>query len=233
MAKQKGVSMKFSTFSEGGGLLSDVNVEWKKLRFEMFDYNGTINPPVPSLALTMEVEGEEEVVEHYSCGPDWEISEDGLELIPTGKSSTISKNSKLGILLGSVVDAGGPEVESITELEGLKAFMVRRPIKTGFAQTPRADGRTFEKSILVVDSIIELPGEREQEKNVVEEKAADAVVEILKKNPKGLDKKKLATAVFAALRDDKDRNAVVQLLYNDEFLKSGGPWTFEKGVLKV
>ena len=36
MAKNEGMSLNPEDFTEGGGLIDDVNVTWNKVRFEMF-----------------------------------------------------------------------------------------------------------------------------------------------------------------------------------------------------
>jgi len=249
MVKEAGASLSPSTYVEGGGLLNDVNVKWKECRFELWDYQRTQPNAVPALKVTMEVEDMEEPVDQYfSAGStrDWMPSKDGKKLMSVGVARGINKTSNLAILINSLIEAEFPPErieEDCTVFEGLECHMVRvkAPERKGLApRAPRADGKTYEPTNLVVDSIIKFPWDRvsatgkaassEDDEGDLSEKARSLIMEILEKNPKGLDKKKLASVVFNALKTDPDRNEIVKMIYNEEFLKEG-PWDFAKGIV--
>ena len=255
MGKEKGVGFRPTDFTDGGGLLDNADVAWKSCEFVMWDYNGN-GPQTPALKVVMDHEGEE-VEQFFSAGKadDWAPSKDGTKLIPVGNATGINRKSNLAILINSLVDAGFPEdkiEDDVSVFEGLKCHMVRKPAekRPGLVRTPRADGKVFEATNLVVDEIQQLPWEKkaasgkkaapkdtEQEQETgggddddVEQEAIAAIMEVLEKNPKGIDKKKLAAQVFTKVKASKNRNAISQLVYKDEFL-STGPWTFENGVV--
>jgi len=250
--KTKGVSLNPDDAIEGGGLLDNVDVTWEECRFEMFDYNGTA-PETPALRITMEVEGQDEKVNQYwSAGSpqEWEPNEDGTMLNAIGSAKGVSKSSKFISLMKSVADAGFPKekiADNISVLDGLQCHMVRvkAPARPGLVKAPRADGRVFEETILVVDSISKMPAgikggkaaagkgkgkeAAEEPENDIEGKTTESILSILESNPK-LDKKKLAGLIFAENKLDPDRNAMMKLAYSDEFL-TNGPWTFKGGMI--
>lgn len=233
--------------------MNDVDVTWKECRFELWDYNGKVVVPVPALKVSMEVEGIDEPVDQYfsaGSGKDWEPSKDGTKLVSIGSAKGINKTSNFGILMLSLIEANFPKDkigEDCTVFEGMKCHMIRvaAPKREGIVKAPRADGKVYEDQNLIVDSIISLPWDKKgkatgktaaQGKETTKpagdaaDKAQTVVMEILGANPKGLDKKKLAGAVFNALKADPDRNEIVKLVYDEEFL-GGGPWTYEKGII--
>lgn len=244
-----------SNQTEGTGLLNDVDVTWVGLAFKEWDYNGSVPEAVPALEITMEVDGDDSTqVQYFSAGKlkDWVPSADGTTLEAVGSATGINKTTNLAILMNSLVEAGYPEEEiddDCTAFIGLKCHMVRVPApkRSGLPETPRADGKVFEKTNLIVSDIISMPGEAKAAKGGAKgkatkattkgkaaaggeedskDKATQVVLDILSDNPKGLDKKKLGQMVFVALKSDPARNSVLQLVFSDEFLNDG-PWTFD------
>ena len=63
----------------------------------------------------------------------------------------------------------------------------------------------------------------------VEDKATEAVMEILANEGSAI-KKTLPQKIFKLRPDDPDRNAIVKIAFDDEFL-SAGPWSYEDGTL--
>jgi hypothetical protein len=255
-APKRGASMNPDDFSEGG-LLDNVNVTWKECRFEMWDYDGKVPSPAPALKVVMEVEdGDPEATQYWSAGnaKDWEPSEDGTELVPIGSATGLNKGSNLALLLASLIKAGYPKTKmgsKASDFEGLVCHMVREkaPTRTGLpAQAVRADGRTFEKTVLVVDKIMTMPGEKTKGKSTgaktgttaaTEEAGVDigglttdTIVGILEANPKGLDKKKLVQQVYQKLRTDANRNEALAWAQEDANLEAG-PWEYAGGILKA
>ncbi len=244
--KEKGASLKPSGFIEGGGLLDNVDVVWKNPRFEMWDYAGK-GPSIPALAIDLEPDEGEAITQYWSAGnaDDWSPSKDGTKLVPTGKASSLSKSSNVYQLLKSLVEADFPEdkmEDDVSIYEGMKCHMVRikAPDRPGLKQ----EKKKYEASVLVVDTIIQMPGEEgEKTGNVkgkagdeVTDKATQVVMEILSENPKGLSKTELASKAFGKLKTEKVEqttiNAIVKLIAGkDETFISSGPWTYEKGVV--
>jgi hypothetical protein len=263
MAKPQGIGLGPSGFREGGGLLDDVDVKWKECLFEMWDYNGTQPTSSPALKVVMELENDDTAEQYFSAGSakDWDISDDGKMLIPTGSATGLNKTSNLAILIASLVEAGFPEDKigaDCSVFEGLEAHMVRVPApkRGGLAKAPRADGKTFEPTNLVVDKITKLPWEGKTGKGKagakdtgkagtssktkdeapetdLDTEAQELVQKILESNPKGLDKKNLASAVFKLVKGQPNANVLVQLVYKEDFLDCP-LWDFDKkkGTIK-
>jgi len=239
-----GASLRPSDAIEGGGLLDNVDVMWKEVKFEMWDYNGT-QAPSPALKVLMEMEDETEAIQYFSCGAAdaWAPSKDGTKLVPIGGAKGLSKSSNFMILLDSLIKADFPEDkirDDCTVFEGLECHMVRVPApkRPGLAPAKaRTDGRTYERTNFVVDVIHKLPWDKKAAKakkdeanDQVAEKTTTAILEILEANPKGMTKQKLAGQVFTKLKGDPDAMAAAQLANKDEFLKEG-PWTFDKNLV--
>ncbi len=273
-----GVSLKPSN-AVVGGLIDDVNVEWKECRFESWDYNGKSPVKVPALKVTMaDVDTGDEHEQYWSMGSakDWAPGPDGKELISVGSATALKSNSNGMILLTSLVNAGFPEEkfgDDVSELEGMVCHMIRVPApkRTGLVKDKRTreDGREFEETVLVVESISKLPWEKAKPKPKVTpagtqsgagkkkptssggsagggaganaelssdivSRTVDFIMEVLGESGGEVAKKDLATMAFQKLKDDPNRNQIVQLVFKDEFLSGGaGPWTFENGIVKI
>lgn len=246
-------------FVVGGGLIDDVNVTFKDCRFEMFDYEGKVIPGVPSLKVNMVTEEDEESAQNYSMGSaqDWAPSENGKELMSVGKATAIRTTCNGGIFLQNLVDAGFPADDlgtDISVLDGLKVHVIRIP-------APERPGlkkkdKRFEDTILVVDDILALPGEKAKSKTKsktkakgkdkakdkapdgdapdVNDKAVDTVVTILAGNDGSVTKKALPGKIFQVLKTDPDRNEVIKVAFEDDFLSDETrPWTYEDGTLTM
>ena len=252
----KAVSLSPDDFTEGGGLVDDVDVVFKECRFDLFDYNGKIAQGVPSLKLSLELEDGEEAEQYYSMGSanDWMPSEDGKQLIAVGKAEHIRVTSNGGIFLKSLIDAGFPPEkldDDISVLDKMEAHMVRVPApkRPGLKRNKREDGRDFEETILIVSEIKTLPWEskgkakgkapakgKTQSKSKakdtgsdVDSVATETILAILA-DEGSITKKELPAKIFQVLKDNPDRNAVVKAAFDDDFL-SNGPWTYEDGTL--
>lgn len=253
--QEEGASLKPSDAAEGGGLLDNVDVTWKESRLRMWDYNGTL-PECPALRVDMELEDGDVAVQYWSLGniakEDYKISEDGTTLLKAVKTPRpLSKSSNFMILMESLIkrdETDGkikrfPEDEigaNVSIFDSLECHMVRvkAPERKGLApRKARTDGRIFESTNLVVDTIYKLPGEKKEatkEKgkadDVIAQKTTEAVIAILKANPKGLDPKKLAGQVFNKTKS----MPVAQLAAKTDFLTEGaieGNWGFEDGIV--
>jgi hypothetical protein len=257
-----GFSLNPEEMEEGGGLLNDVMVTWEALKFGLFDYMGSVPGGVPVLFITLRVEGEEGTHEEpYTVGDkkNWQVSADGSKLIPLSEKSQINKGSKLGLLMASLINSGFPRDKlgrSFLSLAGLRCHMIQQPMpkQTGGSFQPakkREDGRTFEKTILLVDKILALPGMEpppkppgkkapakkgapaaqapaEDTANTAE-LATETVLSILVEQG-SITKAKLPVIVATKLRDKPaaSRNAILELVFKDTFLGGEGvPWTYD------
>ena len=68
----KGVSLDPEDFTEGGGLIDDVDVVFEECRFEIFDYQGKANP-TPCLKIEMSNEDLEFIERVYDGAQDERI----------------------------------------------------------------------------------------------------------------------------------------------------------------
>ena len=155
-----------SGFSEGGGLLDDVNATVKEARFEIFDYQGKGNA-APSARFTLSLEDGSEVSQNWSCGKatDWTPSEDGKTLVAIGRATALNRQSNVALLLESIVNSGFPEDkigDDISIFEGLEAHFVRVPApeRKGIMKKTDSQGNVIEQTVLTVDKINKLPWEK-------------------------------------------------------------------------
>ena len=168
----KAASLNPETFTEGGGLIDDVDVVFEECSFTMFDYNGKVVPGVPSLKVEMSCEDFDDNIEQFfsmGSSKDWIPSEDGSQLISVGSVTSIRMTSNGGIFLKSLIDAGFPVDElgdDITVLNGLQAHVIRVPApkRPGLKKKVRDDGKEYEETILIVSEIIAMPGEKKKPK---------------------------------------------------------------------
>jgi len=158
------------TFTEGGGLIDDVDVIVDQARFVRFDYNGrSRDGDVPCLKLDIDVAGDK-LENYYSMGKlvDWEPSEDGKQLLAVGSATSIRSSSNGGIFLRTLVEAGFPADklgDDISVLDGMKAHMVQvpEPERPGLKKTKEQEEKEAKygpKTILVVSEIQSLPWEK-------------------------------------------------------------------------
>ena len=260
-----GVSLNPEDFAAGGGLIDDVDVVLVSCLFDMFDYNGTVQPGVPSLRLELEAGMDENIIQFYSMGNanDWLPSDDGSQLVAVGKAANIRLTSNGGILLKSMIDAGFPAeklTDDITILDGMEVHMIRVPAPERPGLKNKKE-KKFEDTLLIVSEIKTLPWEKKAAKATTKAKpvgapaAAKAKKETAKAKPEvaeegddavsdaavaavlailaeegTITKKALPGKIFQTEKENPDRNAIVKLVFDDEFL-GAGPWEYEDGVL--
>lgn len=250
MAQGQAAGLKPSTFVEGGGLLGDVDVTFKSVKFCMWDYNGSQPTANPAIKAELVEESGEVNEQYWSCGQakDWVASDDGKRLIAVGSASGINVNCNGGIFIASVVNAGFPEDkigDDISVFDGMKAHVIRQVTKReGLTKAPRADGRTFDPTVLVVSKIHKLPWEGTPTQQAqatggagggegsLEEYVQGVILDVLSKEGKGIPKAQLVTKVFQEVKNHPKRNDIVQMCHRDSFLGSG-PWKLEGGVVSM
>jgi hypothetical protein len=251
--------LKPSTFVEGGGLPGDIDVTFKEVKFVLWDYNGKIPTANPAMFVKMQEDSGEEHDQWWSSGQskDWVPSEDGKTLVAVGSATGLNTNSNAGMLITSIVNAGFPEDKidgDVTVFQGLRCHVIRQPVKReGLTREPRADGKVFESTVLVVSKIHSLPWEKSSATGkaatgttvasgtsggngaaggTLEETASGVVMEILMAEGKHIPKQQLVTKVFQKVKGNPECNKIVQLVNKDEFLGSG-PWTLNGGVVSM
>jgi hypothetical protein len=171
--KQGYASMDPETFSQGGGLFDDVDAIVTEAKFTAEPpegYNPEGNPLF--FVLGLHIDGmDEPVSQSYSmgakAGDNFEISEDGLGLIPNGPASKLGASSKFGLFMGALKTEGFPIADLSGEngmgaLVGLRAHFNRMPdperkgLKTGGKE------KKYPETTLVVTKIHTLPGEQQK-----------------------------------------------------------------------
>lgn len=179
--KTGGISLAPSTFTQGGGLLDDADVEVIDAAFCLWDYNGSVKPDVPALGLSLRrleggqpspkdgtESGFDDNDQYYSCGsPDAFVpNEDGTGLKPVGDKTSIVNSTNAALLLASMVNCGLPEdvlaSGNIKDLVGLRMHVNRmeQPKKGGNKEGFQGGKDPNKKQeVLVCTKIISLPGE--------------------------------------------------------------------------
>lgn len=163
------VSLRPSTFSQGGGLLGDADIEVIRARFTTGYGGNSTAEDATTFMLVMKDGDATEHTQYWSCGQGFVPSEtgdeesNGLFLVPVSDKTAPNSSSNMAMCLTSLVNAGLPEdlLEGpISALEGLKAHVDRIPApkRSGLPKRsgPNADR---EQTILVFTSILMLPGE--------------------------------------------------------------------------
>lgn len=255
MVENQSASLRPDTWT-AGGLLDDVDVVLDSLEFCEWDYQGTIPQPVFALAVTMKPEdGGDDYTQYYSAGDlkNWVPSKDRKKAIQVGSTSGLNANCNAALFLTSLYNSGFPEEkasDSVDVFEGCRVHVnrVAQPKRAGLV---RQQG-TREATILLVTSLLSLPGEKARKKgsgkakgqpraaaaaspsNNLNEKALGVVMELIAEAGGEISKKDLSAAAFKKLASDPDRNKLVQMVYQDDFL--GGddaPWSYDGGIISL
>jgi len=257
-----------SNQQEGTGLLNDVDVKFAEVRVVTWDYNGKVAVPVPALKLTMELDDGSMQDQYYSLGKatDWQPNEDGTQIVAVGKATGIANNSNSALLINSMVNAGFPEnkiTDDVRCFEGMTAHMSRIPApkRGGVVKAPREDGRVFEDTVLVVESIISFPWDKkapagkpkttgaakpaaakpaaapvpeEGEADEVDTRCAEVLLEILGENPNGVGKSQLPGLALKKVAKEANKNLIVARIFQEAFLNAEGqPWVFANGKVTM
>lgn len=254
---------------EGQGLLDDVDVTFAEVRIANWDYNGKVPVPVPALKVDMAQDDGSIHTQYYSVGKgtDWQPSEDGKQLIAVGKATGITNSSNCALLINSLVDAGFPEnriPEDVSLLEGLRAHMTRIPApkRGGVVKAPRADGRVFEDTVLIVGTIITLPWDVKKAATAakgkpavaaagvaakpaaavaaadddIDSRCSEILLEILAETaetmPNGIPKGQIPGLAFKKVAKDPSKNKIVTRIFQDAFLNAGA-WVYTNGVVTM
>jgi hypothetical protein len=221
----------------------------------MWDYNGTRPDLVPALKVTMTPQGGDDdgpIDQYFTAGnaKDWDPSQDGSRLVPIGTAEKLNDKSNVAILITSIIAAGFPTdqmEDDCSIFDGMDCHVIRvkAPKRSGLNRPPPTEGKEErEQTNLVVDEIYELPGEGADSGKGAKGKgsskteasgdsdltvqAETILMDILgEKDP--VTKKQITTAAFKPIKDDPNRQALMGLLIDDDFLGAEErPWTFNE-----
>ncbi len=237
MVKNKTASLRASSFVDALPIPIDGNYTWKECRFTLFDYKkktGEVVATTTAARVTYESEGGEEFVQHYSVGDPGRVmpSSDGKEIVLVGDGVALNKSSNFFVLMKALEDAGLPDDflgDDFSVLDGLVTHNigVPEPKRAGLARAEPAEGATARVRILPVpDEVISMPGKG---KKGVAKKAAPAedlvseamgiISDLLDENPKGVERKAVASA---AIKAKKAQVATLAFKLTDEQLAEYG-----------
>ena len=258
------VSFMPESWISGGGLWDNKDVRFGNTRFiSDWDYKGKANPsPVLASDLIDVVTGEEIETQVWSIGSGFTASQDGKKSSQTGDlllGGALIKSSNILVLFESILDAipDDKKEEYIEKLfgsgkasafDGLEAHMIRKKIvREGLVKKVRPDGKVFDTTTPVVDTIIKYPWEKSKKappgavagakaatvaKSVtakaavptgdLSQKAFMLIGQVLGENPNGMSRDDLNGAVFALGKVAKERNEISKLVYNPEWLTANG-----------
>jgi len=255
------VSLNPADAIEVAGIIDDVDVRLTNCRFCEWDYNGKfVTNPKCAMAIDLQsleedAQDEEPITQYWNMGDaaDWKPSEDGkspagvgTRIVSTGNVEFLNASTNGMKLFQSLVDAGFPADDlgdDLAALEGLAVHVKRVPSKRKGLE--RTDGRP--DTVLVVSAILEeekpAKGKKAARKTPVAaagtdspelaERATGILVELLTEHPDGIiAKREVPAKLVPKVKGDKDKNAIISLLFKDEFLSSG-PWTYENGMIKL
>jgi len=162
------ISLRPSTFVEGGAVPVDMNLLWKECRFNVFDYtkkDGTVVASTCAARITFVADDGTEFEQQYSVGDleRFQPSDDGKTLVAVGSAEALSKSSNFYLLLNALINAGYPENkldDDISTLDGLYAHHIGtpEPKRAGLKRTTTEEA-VRERVISVPDQILRLPGE--------------------------------------------------------------------------
>lgn len=166
------VSLRPSTFAQGGGLLDDADVELILARFTIgYGANSSgQGAEVTTLKLVLKDGDGTEHEQYYSCGNGFVPSEtgdeatQGKELVPVGDKTAPSGSSNMAMVIGSMINAGLPEdlLDSgdISAIEGTRGHVNRIPEPKRAGLPAREGARKDQpRTVLVFTTITGLPGE--------------------------------------------------------------------------
>lgn len=176
MSKQQQAfaSLDPENFSTGSGLFDDVDAVVTGAHFTNEPPDGYTADGNPLFfVLELQIDGADGPVEQrYSmggkAGDQFEVSEDGLGLIPAGPHSRLGASSKFGLFMAALKTEGFPiatlggEDGNMGALVGLRAHFNRipDPERKGLTQRPGQKEKKYPESTLVVTKIHTLPGEK-------------------------------------------------------------------------
>jgi len=244
------VSIKPSSFTDGGGLIDDVDATLTDIRYVMYDYDGKADEPVPVAKTVWDVDGEEQTV-MYSVGGsgDFQPNDTGLALESLRSRSNLTKTSKYAMFIMSLIAAGFPEPSmddnDISCLNGTKVHLLRKAVE--YKGISKKEGK--DSNVLLVSKLISMPGEgvsaaKGKGKGKAKGKAAAAPdgledlvvgeIQTLLINADGtLTKKDMLTALLKADAIKPAKAAALKMANDDGWLSGRGEWSVADNTLTM
>ncbi len=162
MSEQQYVSINPDTFVQGG-LIDDVDAILNSVRFCEFDYEGK-SAPVLALKVNFVTPDGEAHEQYYSAGDlkRFQPTEDGKHIVPVGGASALVVSSNASQFLISITNAGFPKNKlsgDVSVFDGCGVHL-RRIAQAERKGLVKKEGDDKQKTILVVDKVLFLPGEK-------------------------------------------------------------------------
>lgn len=249
------ISIKPSEFTQGTGLVDDIDATIKSARWHDWDYGGKSNNRTLAVLLTLADDEGQIHEQYYSAGDPaaFVILDEGKSIESNGKRTSLSNSSNFYMLMTSLIEAGYPEEKitgsDVSFLDGMYAHFIRKPQpeRKGLKKDPND---TRDKTVLCFSKIYEKkgkaggamkPGAGAAAKGKVNGAAAaadtdldaeamDAVLNIL-----GMDevagsvtRTKLSQLMFKQLKGNPNASKIITLAFKADFLAAEGrPWAFD------
>ena len=262
MQEEQGLLFAPSEMGVGGGLWGDLDATITGASFIMSNYGGAAAQPVPTFELKVVDAHGQEYEQLLSVGRGkYAPSKDGTKLIPLEDGVKLNSGSNFALFITSMVNGGFPEdklrVDDISILIGTKAHFERTaaPERKGIKKAPRADGKVYEDTILIVTRVLVLPWDAKGKKGTakapgktaapaakgkavvagsddVTEEAQGAVIQALAMES-DVTMQKLASNVFKVASASPNKAAIVKMIYAPGFLDSIEGVTVENGIVSM
>ncbi len=232
------VSIRPSSFVEGGAVPVDKNLLWKECRFNLFDYKTKAGDVVATTCAArisyVDDDGNEYEQQYSAADPArFQPSKDGKTLIAVGTAQALSKSANFSILMNNLINAGFPENKlpedgDISILDGLYTYNIGipEPKRSGLKREAPAEGETARERVISVPSqILRLPWEKKGKANPPSAKGATTsddvsktaiklVESAIKDSDSGVvTRQGVAQKLFKDLAKDPNRDAVGGMLF--------------------
>lgn len=236
------VSLKPSDAVAGGAMVPEGEYDIVTARFAAWDYNGTVVPPNPALEIEYK-EGTQSYHQWYSAGDpkSMEPTEDGKRLKAKSQRG-LNQSTNCYAFMKSLVDNGFDEAKIADDI----SVLVGARVKIAHEEAPERTigGKKVDKRMIpVIGGILAMPGDKGGDKGKgkprpvpptkkvngsedaisddLEVKAADVMIEVLKKNGGRAIMKEITKGIYNTMpAADADRAGILNLVILDSFLKS-------------
>lgn len=239
------ISLRPSDAVHGGGMIAEGDYDIVDAKFVMFDYNGTVQVPVPALAVEFKNADDVSGVQYYTAGDLKNVAptEDGKRLKKVGSSSGLNDSTNCFAFLVSLINGGFSEdkiANDISVVVGTKVSLIHQAV----AERDIKGKKVSAKNIAVISKVLQMPGgavgkaakattagskkTNGTDTAALGPAAQTFLVAALKEANGAMEKKKLTSAIFSKIPNtDPNRSAILNLIIQDEFLSS----LTEAGVL--
>lgn len=253
MAEKKGMSFNPENAIEGGGLADDYDAILQLECVGDFTYGGT-QDETPGIVVSFMDPDDEDVEidsDFYSAGnaKDWQPNKEGTFLVAVGNASEFRNNSNIMKFMASLANGGFPTEkmdDGTTVIDGTLVHILREAImeKVDGKVVVKKNAKGYEMSKPMVQKVLALPGEKpkksgggkkaaasdEGPSKAVLKKATNFILGLIESEDGDIVKKILPKRAMTEFKKDPDRDDLLDVVYDDEFL-GAGPWNYADGVL--